>query len=190
MRAQAGVRLSAVATAVAAMAALASCAPSNDTRVIDGATVKIRGATIALHQIVAPKEKDAKCDAEREAAVKARERFAELLANAKEVTARKTGMACLDVTTCDGFVEVDGEDVGDTLTREGLVVNTFYRGLDAEPYDWCATPREPLPPPAVLDQGDAGEDVDPPALMNDYEPFPPENLAPPSGPVETIPPAP
>lgn len=31
-------------------------------------------------------------------------------------------MACLKVMTCDGFVQADGADVGQTLIAEGLAV--------------------------------------------------------------------
>jgi endonuclease YncB( thermonuclease family) len=133
--------------AITAVGLLApGCARTGDTKVVNGSTVVVRGSRISLHQIVAPSEGSPKCDAEKQAALKVRERLEALFASGKEIEVRKSGMACLDVTTCDGFVTVDGEDVGDLLSREGLVVNTFQRGDAATPYDWCATPREPLPP--------------------------------------------
>jgi endonuclease YncB( thermonuclease family) len=126
---------------------LAACVPGNETRVIDGANLYLDGSRLSLHQIEAPKLKGA-CEAESAAAEAARARLESLITGAKEITSLKTGMACLSFQTCDALVKVDGKDVGDILLAEGLVASSYYRGLDAPPYDWCVTPREPLPTPS------------------------------------------
>jgi hypothetical protein len=49
-------------------------------------------------------------------------------------------MACLQVMTCDGFVQADGADVGETLIAEGLAVRAVVPEGGQAPHDWCAGP--------------------------------------------------
>jgi len=117
--------------------ALVCAACSDATEVVDTERVRVGGHLIALHQLDAPSDA-ATCANERELGVRARARLQELISGAQAVTFRKTGMACLQVMTCDGFVQADGVDVGDTLIAEGLAVRASVPEAGESPYDWCA----------------------------------------------------
>lgn len=94
--------------------ALLCAACSDVTEVVDTEHVRVDGHLIALHQLDAPSD-TAACANERELGVRARARLQDLISGAGDVTFRKTGMACLQFMTCDGFVLADGADVGETL---------------------------------------------------------------------------
>jgi endonuclease YncB( thermonuclease family) len=117
--------------------ALVCAACSDATEVVDTEHVRVDGHLIALHQLDAPSEAAA-CDSERELGAQARSRLQTLLSGANNVTFRKTGMACLQIMTCDGFVQADGVDVGDTLITEGLAVRAPVPEAGEAPHDWCA----------------------------------------------------
>jgi micrococcal nuclease len=138
--------------------AAAACEPDTTTRVVDGEHVIVKGHKITLHQLDAPESKGAKCDREKQLAALTEERLEGLLLAAKDVEFRKTGMACLQMQDCDGFVKVDGEDVGDILIREGLAVRGVIEEGGGMTRDWCAAtpvdepiqtiaPDEPSAPP-------------------------------------------
>ncbi len=103
---------------------------------VDSEHLIVKGHKIALHQLDAP-DRNGKCDAEKALGVFVEERLHGLLLTAKEVGFRKTGMGCLQFMQCDGFVTVDGKDVGDTLIEEGLAVRDVANGSGASPHDWC-----------------------------------------------------
>lgn len=69
-----------------------------------------------------------------------RARLQSLISDAREVTFRKTGMACLQFMTCDGFVQADGADVGETLIAERLAVRAVVPEAGEAPHDWCVGP--------------------------------------------------
>lgn len=123
--------------AIALGLALVCAACSNATEVVDTEHVRVDGHLIALHQLDAPSD-TAACASERELGARARSRLQTLISSAQEITFRKTGMACLQTMTCDGFVQADGVDVGDTLISEGLAVRAAVLEAGEEPYDWCA----------------------------------------------------
>ena len=144
--------------ATALVLAATACEADTTTRVVDGEHVIVKGHKITLHQLDAPESKDAKCDREKGLAALTEERLAGLLLAAKDVEFRKTGMACLQMQDCDGFVKVDGEDVGDILIREGLAVRGVIEEGGGITRDWCASapidepaealvPDEPSAPP-------------------------------------------
>jgi endonuclease YncB( thermonuclease family) len=149
----------AAASGTIAIATLTACWPFNGQpllqetgdRVVDGGTVVVGGSRIELLSIIPPNEKSPACEAEREAAAKVRARLEGLLKGAKDVDLMNTGMACINsMMRCTGFVTVDGVDLEELLTKEGLVANGYFRGNDVAPFDWCASPREPLPHPSAL----------------------------------------
>lgn len=119
--------------------ALLCAACSDVTEVVDTEHVRVGGHLIALHQLNAPSE-TAACASERELGAAARARLQSLISAAREVTFRKTGMACLQVMTCDGFVQADGADVGERLIAEGLAVRAAVPEAGEAPHDWCAGP--------------------------------------------------
>lgn len=121
-----------------ALALALFCAACSDaTEVVDTEHVRVDGHLIALHQLDAPSDAAA-CANERELGAQARSRLQALISGARDVTFRKTGMACLQVMTCDGFVQADGADVGQTLIAEGLAVQAAVPEAGEAPHDWCA----------------------------------------------------
>jgi micrococcal nuclease len=149
--------------AAALALAAAACEADTTTRVVDGEHLIVKGHKITLHQLDAPESKDAKCDREKQMAALTEERLAGLLLAAKDVEFRKTGMACLQMQDCDGFVKVDGEDVGDILIKEGLAVRGVIEEGGGLARDWCAdqpvdepasdiAPDEPSAPPPETPQ--------------------------------------
>jgi endonuclease YncB( thermonuclease family) len=119
--------------------ALVCAACSDATEVVDTEHVRVDGHLIALHQLDAPSDAAA-CAGERELGAQARARLQALISDARDVTFRKTGMACLQVMTCDGFVQADGADVGQTLISEGLAARAVVPEGGEAPHDWCAGP--------------------------------------------------
>lgn len=119
--------------------ALACAACSDATEVVDSEHVRVDGHLIALHQLDAPSE-IASCEAERALGARAHERLQALISGAGEVSFRKTGMVCLQVMTCDGFVYADGADVGAALIEEGLAVRASVPEAGETARDWCAAP--------------------------------------------------
>lgn len=119
--------------------ALLCTACSDVTEVVDTEHVRVDGHLIALHQLDAPSE-TAACASERELGAGARARLQALISASREVTFRKTGMACLQVMTCDGFVQADGVDVGQTLIDERLAVRAVVPESGEAPHDWCVGP--------------------------------------------------
>lgn len=117
--------------------ALVCVACSDATEVVDTEHVRVDGHLITLHQLDAPSDA-ATCASERELGARARSRLQALISDAHEVTFRKTGMACLQVMRCDGFVHADGVDVGDKLIAEGLAVRASVPEAGETPHDWCA----------------------------------------------------
>lgn len=126
-------------TSLALGLALICAACSDATEVIDAEHVRVDGHLIALHQLDAPSD-SAACASERERGAQARARLQDIISSAREVTFRKTGMACLQAMTCDGFVQADGADVGETLIAEGLAVRAAVPEAGETPHDWCAGP--------------------------------------------------
>jgi endonuclease YncB( thermonuclease family) len=119
-----------------AAAALACAACSDATELVDSERVRVDGHVIAMHQLDAPDAVDGACPQERALGAQAEEAIRARLAGG-DVTFQKTGMACLQFMECDGFVRVDGEDLGQWLIGEGLAVRA---GIEGEPaHDWCAT---------------------------------------------------
>ena len=128
------------AHAASLLLALLLAACSNATEVIDAEHVRVDVHLISLHQLDAPSEAGA-CAAERELAQRARARLQTLIANAADLSFQKTGMACLQMMTCDGFVRADGANVGDVLIEEGLAVRAAAVPQAGEQaHDWCAAP--------------------------------------------------
>lgn len=126
-----------VLVALASIAA-GGCEPSDRTAAIDGERLVVRGHRLSLHQIDAPDIGSARCDLEHTRGEQAKARLEALLKQASSVEFRKTGMACLQVMTCDAFVTVDGEDAGDILIAEGLAARAAVEGGGETPRDWCA----------------------------------------------------
>lgn len=124
---------------LALVLALSCAACSDATEVVDTEHVRVDGHLIALHQLDAPSDAAA-CASERELGAQTRARLQALISGARDVTFRKTGMACLQVMTCDGFVQADGADVGETLIAEGLAVRAAVPEAGEAPHDWCAAP--------------------------------------------------
>jgi endonuclease YncB( thermonuclease family) len=143
-----------VCAAAFALAA-AACEPADKMAVVDGEHVIVKGHKITLHQLDAP-DKNGACDAEKALGAFAEERLGGLLMAGKEIEFRKTGMACLQFMDCDGFVSVDGKDVGETLIAEGLAVKAVIPESGDAPYDWCGNvpgfklPGAPAETPADL----------------------------------------
>lgn len=125
-----------VAIGLAAM--VAACEQEGEVRVIDADHLVVDGHKLQLYGIDAPSARRPHCDAEREAALRAKLRLTLLTAPPAKVTFRKIGMACPLFLNCIAFVEADGRDVADRLRAEGLVVEHTY-----EKYDWCAPPFDP-----------------------------------------------
>ena len=123
--------------AVLAPAVAGGCEPANRTAAIDGERLVVRGHRLSLHQIDAPGIGSAGCEAERALGERAKARIDALLDQAASVEFRKTGMACLQIMTCDAFVTIDGDDLGDMLISEGLAVRAAVEGGGEEPRDWC-----------------------------------------------------
>ena len=115
---------------------------SGATEVVDTERVRVDGHLIALHQLDAPSPA-ASCAGERELGERSRARLQTLIGDATTVTFRKTGMACLQFMTCDGFVAADGADVGTTLIAEGLAVRAAVAEAGEVAHDWCAGPPTP-----------------------------------------------
>jgi endonuclease YncB( thermonuclease family) len=127
--------------------ACAGCEGSNVTRVIDSEHLVVKGHKIALHGVDAPSSSEPACDLEKRAADLTEERIGGLILAAKDVSFRKSGMACLQFMMCDGFVMADGVDIGETLIAEGLAVRKVPTGEPVR--DWCVA--SPLPPPTAID---------------------------------------
>ena len=125
---------------VSALALTLICVGCSDaTEVVDTEHVRVRGHLIALHQLDAPSP-TAECARERELGVQAQARLQHLVSGAQDLSFQKTGMACLQFMTCDGFVRADGADIGGTLTAEGLAVRAAVPEGGEAPHDWCAEP--------------------------------------------------
>jgi endonuclease YncB( thermonuclease family) len=135
---------SAAAFALAAALVCAGCEGSDVTRVVDGEHLIVKGHKITLYGVDAPDAGKAKCDAEKVTGDATLARLKAMISGAKEVSFRKTGMACLQFMDCDGFVMADGVDVGEALIAEGLADRKVVEGGGNEPRDWCAL--KPLPP--------------------------------------------
>lgn len=122
--------------------------PATGYHVLDGGTVVVNGTRVELMRVIAPNEKSPACEVEREAAAKVRLRIEGLFKDASEVWVMNAGMACINSRMrCFGFVTVDGVDLAELLTKEGLVAS----GSPTDPFDWCANPPQPQPVPAALE---------------------------------------
>ncbi len=88
--------------------------------VIDGDTIRLRGATIRLADINAPETKSAKCRTERELGRQATERLRALL-NAGPFTLARAGARDIDKYGRKlRILRRDGRSLGDVLVTEGL----------------------------------------------------------------------
>lgn len=123
---------------------LGACEGTDVTRVVDAENVIVKGHKIRLFGVDAPDAANPKCEMEQRAGELAEERLQALFLAAKEISFRKAGMACLQFMNCDGFVMVDGVDVGETLIAENLVARKHETVQN-----WCAL--KPLPAPEAID---------------------------------------
>lgn len=112
---------------ILAAALLTICAPGpRDNCVVDGDTFWHRGEKIRLADIDAP-ELTSRCQAERELAIRARNRLRELLVGFE---VRRTGRDRYGRTLA--VVTVEGRSVGRVLVGEGLA-----REWDGRRRPWC-----------------------------------------------------
>lgn len=139
-------RLARGAASLALAAALcAACEGADVTRVVDASTLVVKGHRISLHGVDAPSASKPKCPAESEAAAAATKRLQAMISGGKDVSFRKTGMACLQFMTCDAFVSVDGVDVSEQLIIDGVV--SRRGGEPGQVHDWCALKPPPVAAP-------------------------------------------
>lgn len=100
--------------------------------VIDGDTIRYRGATIRLAGIDAPETRDAKCASEAELGRRATRRLLELM-NQGPFEVVRTGGHDHDIYGRDlRDITRDGRSLGDTLIAEGLA-----RRWDGARRSWC-----------------------------------------------------
>ena len=104
-----------------------------DRCVIDGDTIRYRGATIRLAGIDAPETRDARCASEAELGRRATRRLLELM-NEGPFEVVRTGGRDHDIYGRDlRDITRDGRSLGDTLIAEGLA-----RRWDGARRSWCA----------------------------------------------------
>jgi len=118
-----------------------------DLRVVDGDTVSFRGISYRLVGFDAPETNSrAKCDSERASGVRATARFQDLISSG-DIVLREVRCSCAPGTEgthfCNfgrqcGILLRNGENVGDTLIREGLA-HPFHCGEFRCPrrLGWC-----------------------------------------------------
>lgn len=120
---------------------------TSSIRVIDGDTVDVEGERFRLVGLNTPETVEPRCAAERTLGMQAKERLQQLLAGG---TARLTRVACAcppgtaGTKQCNygrscGVLSVNGQDVADTLVREGLAA-AFHCGATScppLPRPWC-----------------------------------------------------
>jgi endonuclease YncB( thermonuclease family) len=114
------------------------CQRSERVKALAANELIVQGHWIKLHGVDAPREANAACPAERDAAEMARLRLAQIALGARGLEFRKTGMVCPLWVRCDAFVSADGVDLSARMIEEGLL---YAKG--EAPRDWCAASRSP-----------------------------------------------
>lgn len=125
--------LSGIAVALASFGAIA-LAPW-PVMIVDGDTVDRMGLRYRLVGYDAPEIRRAKCDRERNQALAAKARLAELVASAQRVELIRTSWKLDPWGRALARLEIDGQDVSAIAQREGWGVSYSGRGARR---DWCA----------------------------------------------------